>query len=453
MLRSYLVRFMVPNLRSIFWTDRVIFSSFSNKSKASILSLLSVIFLSSLFSPSYSQAFLLKRPTLESLSQLYKTKYLDFYSYFSYQCEQRIKENVGPGIFHDNCLISELMGLYIENSLVLEGVGSNPGVLNEDYIVRSNWTTVDLVSGFFNETFSWSDNELGIKPIINKLVLEVAIRKELEKFKDYLDANANPDLYPLKRYFYPEMMAHFGGFSVIARADAYRQAMSCDFIRTCPVDEPNCSYGVQCPIDNPNCGTEIQKECKTADQALAYLVSREARELPSVTEGIVSDIKKLSQNPAYTGSQVIFDSIENSQALYGPIGNRMSGQEILNWVKNEDACDSKTETNLIDLLCTKIDDSLAFPKNIRDKVLADAMVSAFILWEAQNIMLTAPVDLVMPERVDDYTGLREFLESTEFDMGQEFKNAFEGIRDHFIDYDPSKLIEQVPANQKLSTGS
>jgi hypothetical protein len=384
------------------------------------------------------------RPTLKSLQEQPYSKYLDFYNYFNYQCSQRTQAGLGAGQFHDDCLIAELMTLYIENNMTLEGSRGEPGLLGETYIVRDQWTTVDLLSGFFNETFSWDFSDLGIKPVINKLVLEVAIRNELKKFRAYLDANPRADLFALKRHFYPEMMGYFGGFSLIARTEAYRSAMSCDFAVTCSADDPNCQHGLVCREGEANCGPEIQRECETADQALAFLVRREIDQLPHTTSIILEDLRNLSQNPAYLESQVIFDGLENAEILYQEIAEKMDSESILRWVKQADVCGGSESENPIEQLCQRIDESLAFPQNIRDKVLADALVASFIIWETQNLSRQVPEVVESPARLEHYPRLQSFLQSTESDLSAEFLQSFEQIRDHFLNYDPSGLIEQAP---------
>ncbi len=404
--------------------------------------------------PSPARAFLLERPSLQSMQDQRRTKFLSFQSYFNYQCQQRAEADLKAGKFHDDCLIARLLDAYIANNFVLESPMGEAGILNENFVVRKNWTTVDLLSGFFNETFSWGDNELGIKPIINKLILEIAIRKELKKFKGFLDANPRAALFRLKRHFYPEMMAHFGGFSLLARASAYRSAMSCDFARVCPADEPNCLYGLQCPDGEPNCGATIQKECHTADQALRYIIGRGARKLAPVAGNMIDDFKMLSENPTYTESQVIFDGIENAEILYNDIEQNIDGASILAWANNPNPCDPAVENNPIEALCAKLDDSMAYPKSIRNKTLADALLASLIVWESQHVLAQyqeAPQTL--PERVDEFTGLRDFLNQTDDDLGQEFLESIEKIRTHFLDYDPSKLVNPTPGAQSINSPS
>ena len=395
--------------------------------------------------PSESWGFNLERPSLRSLENQDNTKFWEYYSYFASQCDYRTEAQVGVGNYHNNCLLTELIVAYLDNSLILEGSGTERGLLETSFQTRRQWTTIDLMAGYFNEKLAFStDSYMGVKPIINRIVLEVAIRKELVKFKSFLEQRREVGAWKARRYFYPELMAHFGGQTVISRVHSYEKSMVCVEPLVCPEDNPSCEYGVQCSDDN-DCGTYIQNECKATKNALKSVQRSAVQGQMENVQRVLNDYRELVTNPAFTASQVLFEATENFDFIFEEIEQKVDGSTILIWVRSQEPCDFSQE-NPIEVLCNRIDQSLVFPKNLLDKTVSDALMATAVLWEVQKVNKAVESYEITEIDLERYSGLPLFIDQASTEVVSDLEEAFNKLKLHFGYYDPTS------ADNRTSTG-
>ena len=336
---------------------------------------------------------------------------------FELDCQAR-GDSKNP--IYNSCLLSDLFKTYTQRSKEVEEL------FVTELSIRPQWTFIDVVSGAFNLKLSLNPKQKSVKPIVDMLALHVAISNELKNYKKFLDLQKTTHAQIAKRMNYPQLMWFFGGLTPLAKISAYADALSCEF--HAPPAGP-VSFAKECEA--------IQLNLKASLRSLANTTLQE-------TNRVINAIKDIADKPEYSPSVSLSTAVRNTTTLLVNIAN-LKSEEIYEWTNTVDSCNKRSKSSL-HKLCERLSSSLVVPEDLSNPALMQAVVAAVGLFETSVVLQKTAS--YKKARASDLKSISEFSTASSFvmdaktEVSESLVSFFITIRDHYLQYDPSSIIDE-----------
>jgi hypothetical protein len=314
---------------------------------------------------------------------------------------------------YDDCLLEKLLLLYDSK---VHGLESHL----EQHEFPAKWTLNSILSGYFNESWQSGNQEEEIKPLLDGVLVRIAIFNELSRWQQKLEGNRELEAYRAKRAVMPQLKAHFGGLSSISRIYNYAGAIQCNF-----------DYGTEVPLKTP-----IVLECEDERDALNRITLTTFSLNREVLGKIVSDLKIIESRKEFDDVDNIMIGESLAQQFYRLYGNPGASQRIYDFITQNGDCEVSLDADLRKM-CVQIRTASRRPKDVSQGDLSEAVAAAATIAEFETINVPSGSHFNAPLSCEGFDTLQK---DACLSVQNEMESAIKALITVFKKYDPQNIL-------------
>jgi hypothetical protein len=314
---------------------------------------------------------------------------------------------------YDDCLLEKLLLLYDAKVDRLESH-------LDQHELPARWTLNSIVSGYFNERWQSGNEEDEIKPLLDGILIRIAIFNELSRWQTKLEGNRELAAYSAKRAVVPQLKAHFGGLSAISRIYNYAAAIQCNF-----------DYGTEVPVKTP-----MVLECEDERNALKRIAVTTFSLNRKVLGKIVSDLRNIKSRKEFDDVNNIMIAEGLAQQFYRLYGNPGASQRIYEFITHNGDCEFSSDTDLRQI-CIQIRNASRRPKDISQGDLSEAVAAAATIAEFGTIDSLSDGHSSAPLSCDGFDTLQK---EACLSVQNEMERVIKALVTVFKKYDPQNIL-------------
>ena len=314
---------------------------------------------------------------------------------------------------YDDCLLEKLLLLYDSK---VHGLESHL----DQHELPAMWTLNSIASGYFNELWQSGNQEEEIKPLLDGVLVRIALFNELSRWQQKLEKDRELAAYSAKRAVVPQLKAYFGGLSAISRIYNYANAIQCNF-----------DYGTEIPLKTP-----MVLECEDERDTLKRIALTTFSLNRKVLGTIASDLKLIKSRKEFNDVDNIMIGEGLAQQFYGLYGNPGASQRIYDFIIQKGDCEVSSDTDLRQM-CIQIRNASRRPKDISQGDLSEAVAAAATIAEFGTINSLPDGHSSAPLSCDGFDTLQK---EACLSVQNEMERVIKALITVFKKYDPQNIL-------------